>query len=237
MKKNPSLFSNSRGFTLVELLVVIVIVATLAAISFTVGPKMMRNGEAAKSVQNMRQIGSVLMTYAVDNNSKLPPPRGEDSSGNEVHWHQALLALTYPDVDTSKFNDKEWWNNNNPFLKNPLMKAKSKPNAFEPWFPGYAMNREIATNLGLDNGDWGKGKGGPQTQGIPLGSISDTARTPVVVPRYDWHYIGQDLVKTDMEFLLVEGKLPVLFVDGHAESMRPQEYLDRHLDQAPTFKK
>ncbi|RYD36026.1 MAG: prepilin-type N-terminal cleavage/methylation domain-containing protein, partial [Verrucomicrobiaceae bacterium] len=168
MKKNPILFRPSSGFTLVEILVVLVIVAALAAVAFTMGPKMKRRGDAAKSLQNIRQIGVSLITYSTENNSRLPAPRGEDSSGNEVHWHQALLAMIYPDEDPSKFNDREWWNTTNPFLRNPLLTDNSKPNRFEAWFSGYAMNREIATNLGLDNGDWGKGKGGPQTKGIPI---------------------------------------------------------------------
>lgn len=238
MKKNPMIFGRRHGFTLIEMLVVFVIVISLAAVAFTMGPKMKRRGDAAKSIQNMRQIGTALMTYAVDHNACLPPPRGEDSEGkNQIHWHQVLLEFSYPDVEPGKFGEFEWWNDTDPYLRNPLLTEKSKPNAFAPWFPGYAMNRELSSNLGMDSGDWSAGKKGPQTIGIPLNRIPDTARTPIIAPRFDWHYAGADLVKPEMEFLLIEGKLPVLFVDGHLENIRPQEYLDRELDLAPTFKK
>lgn len=234
MKKNPLIFPTHRtGFTLVELLVVFVIIATLAALAFTMGPKMKRRADAAKSVQNMRQIGALMATYAADNSSRLPPPRSESP---ELHWHQTLLFLLYPDMDQKKVYDPAWWEKNNPIVHNPLMTAKSKPNAYQPWFPGYAFNREIISNLGMDNGDWNPGKNGPQTQGIALILIPDPGRTPIVVPRHDWHYVSADLVNPNMAPLLVEGMLPVLFIDGHVETMRPQEYISRKLGNVPARK-
>lgn len=242
MKKNPSLFSSSRGFTLVELLVVIVIVATLAAVSFTLGPKMMKRGDAAKSLQNMRQIGSLVMTYAVDNSNRLPAPRADVSNGNggftQLHWHETLLALAYPDTEPAKLLDTQWWLTNKPFLRNPLCTEKTKPWPWASWNPGYAMNLQIAEQLGQSSGDWSAGKGGPQAYGTPVSSISDTARTPLIAPRGDWHYTytPSQVKDKDLQEFLVDGKMPILFVDGHVETMRLEEYVDRNLYLAPTFK-
>ena len=228
MKRKPNAFRPTSGFTLVELLVVIAIIGTLAALAFTMGPKMLKRGAAAKSVQNIRQIGTLIMGYGVDHNGRLPPMRGEvvDASGKnvETHWHQALLLAAYPDVALEKMDNK-WYESIKPFMRNPMCSATSKPAAFANWNPGYAMNRQIAVNLDLNISDnWSPGKFGPQTTEVPIALIPDLSLTPIVVPRGDWHYVPSDLQTKDFKGFLVEGKFPVLFLDGHIESMTPNDY-------------
>ncbi len=240
MKKNPFLFpSQRRGFTLIEILVVFLIIASLAAVAFTLGPKMKRRGDAAKSLQNMRQIGSLLASYAVDNSSRLPAARADVPDGkggyNQLHWHETLMAQIYPTVDTAKFMDTAWWEANKPFLRNPLCTEKTKPNAWAGWNPGYAMNLQITENLGKSSGDWTAGKGGPQTYGVPLASIPDPGRTPIVAPRGDWHYTYKpdQLKEEGLKDFLVDDKMPILFVDGHVETMALSEYDTRKLYDMP----
>lgn len=239
MKKNPSFLKTQAGFTLVELLVVIVIIATLAALSLTVGPRMMRRGDAAKSVQNMRQIGTLIAGYSVENYSRLPAPRADVPDGNggysQLHWHETLLAQAYPDTDKSKFMDIKWWESNKPFMRNPLCDKDSKPNPFAGWNPGYAMNLQIAENLGKSSGDWTAGKGGAQAVGIPLALIPDPARTPIVAPRGDWHftYKPDQIKEVGLKDFLVDDKMPILFVDGHVETMALNDYDTRQLYNMP----
>jgi prepilin-type N-terminal cleavage/methylation domain-containing protein/prepilin-type processing-associated H-X9-DG protein len=230
MKIKPNHFRPAHGFTLVELLVTITIIAVLAALAFTMGPKMMKKGEGAKSIANMRQIGSTMGLYLADNLGNLPTgridiqsPNGSWASG--YHWHQALLAQIYPDTEISKFEDAKWWEVNKPFLKNPLMTAKTKPKAFTPYYPGYAINMQISYNLFPGKYDWTPGASGPQTQKINISMIPEPGRTPLVTSRSDWHYTAADLLKPEeTKPFLIEGKLPVLYVDGHVESMTPNEY-------------
>ena len=225
---------------MVELLVVIVIIAVLAAVAFGIAAKLKKRGDSAKSVQNMRQIGPLMMGYAMENSSRLPPPRADVPDGNggftQLHWHQALLAQVYSETDPEEFWKDDWWESNKPFLRNPLASATTKPYAFAAWNPGFAMNREIAWNLGKDSGNWSAGKNGPQSYGIPLSSVPDQARTPIVVPRGDWHYTSADLKSKDINGFLVDGKIGVLFVDGHIETMKPQEYITRNLGNVPPKK-
>ncbi len=240
MKRNPSFALRSNpAFTLVELLVVIVIIGALAAVAFSVGPKMMTRGDAAKSVQNMRQIGALLGTYAADNSLKLPAPRGDVPNGKggfaQLHWHEALMYLVYPDLEEKNLHDDKWWVNNRPFLRNPLCDAKAKPNAFTWWNPGYAMNRMIVENLGKSSGDWNPGKGGPQTYAIPLNMVPDGSRTPIIAPRGDWHftYDTTEIKETGLQAFLVDKDMPILFIDGHVETIALKEYTRRELYKMP----
>jgi prepilin-type N-terminal cleavage/methylation domain-containing protein/prepilin-type processing-associated H-X9-DG protein len=226
MKKNRTRQTNV-GFTLVELLVVITIIAALASVAFTLGPKMKRRGEAAKSIQNMRQIGAMVGIYSADNSLKLPASQVKlDPPGGigDVIWHEALLYLAYPDVDKSKIKwDIPWWNSTQPFMRNPVMTATSKPRAFKPWFCGYAYNYQITARLG----------GYDDNFSPSLASFPEPARSPLVAPFSNRFYKASDLAGADMKAFLVDNKMPVLFVDGHVENMSPSEYISRKLDDMP----
>lgn len=60
------------GFTLVELLVTIGIIALLAVISMTSYKKVVENSARLKCAGNLRQIGTAAAQYAQDNNGNLP---------------------------------------------------------------------------------------------------------------------------------------------------------------------
>jgi len=61
------------GFTLVELLVVVAIIALLAAILFPVYASVRERAKQASCMSNMRQIGMALTMYLGDKGDKLPP--------------------------------------------------------------------------------------------------------------------------------------------------------------------
>jgi prepilin-type N-terminal cleavage/methylation domain-containing protein/prepilin-type processing-associated H-X9-DG protein len=60
------------GFTLVELLVVIAIIALLAALAFPTLSKMSARSSQSKAASNFRGLGAAIMTYAAENDQKLP---------------------------------------------------------------------------------------------------------------------------------------------------------------------
>ncbi|BCX49834.1 hypothetical protein HAHE_37420 [Haloferula helveola] len=55
-----------RGFTLIELMVVIVIVAALVAISFVVGKRAIRASRTAAELSNLRQAALAVSAYSTD---------------------------------------------------------------------------------------------------------------------------------------------------------------------------
>lgn len=62
-----------RGFTLVEVLVVIAIVIALAAITATFYGKAQRAAKSASTVSRLREIGVAAGSWTVDNNQFFPP--------------------------------------------------------------------------------------------------------------------------------------------------------------------
>ena len=63
---------NSRGFTLLELLIVVTIIGIIAVMVVTNWGNLKRYSQRTATLSNMRQIGVAFYSYAGDNDSRLP---------------------------------------------------------------------------------------------------------------------------------------------------------------------
>lgn len=235
----------NSGFTLVELLVVVVIIAALAALGLTLGPRMMAKSKATESMQNLRQIGPLLVTYAAENSMVLPAIKGPVPRDNgvvdETQWNEVCLAMLYPDVDPEDFRTEKWWEQNKKVvIKNPLLKESAKPRGWTPLNPGYAFNEMISVNLEAAAGRPEPGHEALVRMKVPLASVPEPHRTPLIAPcdnyyfRFDDEQIGEfSRTRSTLKELLVEGKIQVLFMDAHLESIVPNEYASRRLHLMP----
>ena len=77
MPKHPDRHPHRpRGFTLVELLVVIGIIALLIAILLPALQRAKESANVVKCASNMRQLGTAFVAYAMDHKNKYPPNVG-----------------------------------------------------------------------------------------------------------------------------------------------------------------
>jgi prepilin-type N-terminal cleavage/methylation domain-containing protein/prepilin-type processing-associated H-X9-DG protein len=105
------------GFTLVELLVVIAVIALLTAMLLPVLNRASEKGRASSCVANLRQIGIALAAYADESAERYPFAAGEitwdsvDTFSGSHCWMQQLVryignrkSYRCPNDDISEFN-------------------------------------------------------------------------------------------------------------------------------------
>ena len=72
-----------RGFSLLEVLVVIAIIGLLAALAFPVFARVMHDGRRVTCISNLRQLGLAVQMYQEDSDGRLPV-------GTILHWRNTV---------------------------------------------------------------------------------------------------------------------------------------------------
>jgi prepilin-type N-terminal cleavage/methylation domain-containing protein/prepilin-type processing-associated H-X9-DG protein len=86
----------SSGFTLTELLVVILIIAVLAALSLTVFQRMRNTADKVSATRSLSQLQIANASFAGDNNGRYVGFRIDDEDGNRIGWwYQVPEFLNY----------------------------------------------------------------------------------------------------------------------------------------------
>jgi prepilin-type N-terminal cleavage/methylation domain-containing protein len=86
--------NHARGFTLIELLVVIAVIALLMAILLPALNKAKKQGQAARCLSNLKQIGLAMHMYAEDNERKVMRAEIRENlapNQNPVFWPTAYM--------------------------------------------------------------------------------------------------------------------------------------------------
>ena len=235
MKKNRHSL-RPAGFTLVELLVVISIVAALAALLFLLGGKAVKMSHAAKSVSNLKNIGTGMTSLLQDGTPGLgkgvnyfPSYAGIDGEGTPYVWPD-LVGQALGIVE--KRDGKYVWlqPGGESVFQNPGHKTKFD-NASSP--PAFAKTSSYGYNYaGL--GEWSSPSHRVQGDNPKLGNASiltiNRPERTVVIAESDGNGIAAHLVwpywkdagVTDM----YKGGGHYLFVDGHVELLRKKEVMD-----------
>ncbi len=208
------------GFTVVEILVVVAIVASLAALLFPVFAKARARGRQTACLSNLRQLGLAVFQYAQDSDDRYP--YGGDAidlstdiwqnGQNSKYWPQILRMqvshLTLPNVMAGYVKNRDLW-------RCPSDDGFDEAGAFEDiplsahpsCFQAFGMSYSYTTLLALD--------------GRTLGGVRAWSRQPpysehepVNVPLFSdqvGHWHGGSVRH--------EGRLNMVMVDGHAASV------------------
>ena len=95
-----------RGFTLVELLVVVAIIAILTGILLPVFSRARASARRTKCISNLRQMGAAFLMYAEDYDEVLPRSKVGRQPGG-------IYNFLHPD------NAPMWYDELLPYLRNP----------------------------------------------------------------------------------------------------------------------
>lgn len=165
--KTHSYSQKRRGFTLVELLVVIAIIATLAGLAIMGIRTGMQAAAAAKTTKNMKEIYTSLTAIATDGvntghhaPNTFPPYKGNLQDGQEasfVWWDLVAEKMDLADRDSGSYRWVTPYSET--MLQNPLSKKElgagkktydSLYNDSDVSHGGYAYNAELGGDVSSD---------------------------------------------------------------------------------------
>lgn len=101
MKSNAS--HHSRGFTLVELLVVITMIVVLVGISVAMVFRFRKSGDRVVAANNIRQVQAANMSYATENNGRFVPPTGM-VDGVSYQWFENPVFISQLKGEASTYD-------------------------------------------------------------------------------------------------------------------------------------
>ena len=226
------------GFTVIELLVAISIIAVLAAISLLAIGRMQKSGQSSASMANMRQIHTAILTYVAENDGTYPravfkPGEGKELSGQGglcIYWRRMVWETMFPttgawdqsfgekDAKTGSYRKVMWC---------PLMVSK---NGFVNYVQGhgsYGLNNYF--NIYLDRPDRKAATLSGLGQKEPL-LMAGTVKTGNLKKEGTWAYIESANYPYDTawfnmayEYGSSGDKALAVFLDGHAKMLSREE--------------
>lgn len=228
MKNSNSIYRSAglqRGFTLTELLVVILIIVVLATLALFGTQRMRSMADKANAIRNLNQLQVANMSYAADHSGKCVPLKAIDDAGKVGNrWFINVDFLACLTGKSSEELEK------NPATAIPL--EMLDPKVVRARKPQYDR---VYTSYGMN--DTGIGGSKPSTEyGYNLNRLTDPSRSMVFasatdfratyVNRYKWDFKNPKDEKTaGGEIAYRHGnKALVVYFDRHVAEMGKADF-------------
>jgi prepilin-type N-terminal cleavage/methylation domain-containing protein len=216
---------SAAGFTLVELLVVILIVVVLAAFSFLGISRMRAAGDRATTVAVLRQLQIANVGYAADHNGQYVPLSSMDENNNRVNdWHQSSVFLAYLTGDHTNLERNQPVTSSVPVsILDPIV-VRAKQRLWNRLFASYGYN-QVGMPALTPGGD----------RSFKVSQVTNPTRTAAFITATDWiaKYEGRLLWETSpVEGKSTDGKIAfrhgdkaiVVYYDGSSGFVTPADF-------------
>lgn len=217
----------SRGFTLVELLVVVAVIVVLAGITVVAVQGAIRKANAIKCMAKLKSLGTATLLYTQEHQGQLPRSFHSAGAYQEPGW--AVSIAPFLGIPDSRI-EGDWAIVFNSHFRSPADAST------DPFVYSYALN--VHFELDPDGDDY---TGSPATwrrlhqTPAPGGTILMGQPRPV---RFGDHlmchqWTGIRAAKNALNHEIHGGKANYLFLDGHVETLRVEETFDptRHINR------
>lgn len=213
------------GFSMPEVLVVLVIILVLAALLFPLIRGLRERARSAQCVQNLRQIGVGLHGYIAENNGRFP------NGGVDVSWlrdpeTQNPLGYSWYDAAAKNLGREDFSTRFNDPSAEPLPEFFGCPSGHRvAYHPAWPYTGDYAGNVFLGN---------PLNPINPLtlAAVKNPSSTPYVQDTVKQNNFGGTIFsngfsKTANTAFAARhaGKGNILWVDGHVSSLAYDAYM------------
>lgn len=220
----------ASAFTLTELLVVILIIASLFALGFVGVSKLRQAGDQVVSARNLSQLQVANAGYAGDNNGQyVPIYEFNDTGSGYVAWCDSPKFISYLKGDTAVYQASDKGDVSLPLNMLDASTVKAKQRGFNNVQASFGY---ITSGIPVKGGGWGNPNG---SVAFMVHQLTAPARTAVFVTATDWN------VQYSSRFLwqgagAVEGKTVnqkmayrhkdkalVVYYDGHMAALSKED--------------